>query len=359
MRIPSSMLSSNINTYLSSYLADLNKQNDDIASGVRLHKPSDSPYEVSQSLNYGKSIGENEQWMSNMENGLQWIANTSETLGHTKDIVQQIYSKAVQGANDSMNEGNRLALSQQINAQLEEVLKMGNDTYLGKYLFNGDATNVPPFLGIRNSDGELEAVAQFVRFEGGNPNNPIYAEFKNTTGGVPPNDPDTLDGVYYDKNGTIVQTIIDDPEAGNKSISGELNRRTAENNYVNIAINGGDVFQPNGSNGDGDIFKTIIDLRNAFRNNNSDEIGTQITKLNTGMERITSNEATAGTIYNRMDLAKEIMASDEITLTDALSNIKDTDIANAMMEYTRLQTTYNMALQISMQISQTSLINFM
>jgi len=359
MRIPSSMLASNINNNISKYLSDLNKINDDVSSGVQLHRPSDAPYEVALSMNYESSLIENSQWMSNMENGLQWIANTSESLGQSKDVVQQIYTKAVQGANGSLNESNRQALAAQINAQLEELLKNGNDTYLGKYMFNGDATNVPPFLGIRNSDGDLEGVAQFVRFEGGNPNNPIYAEFKHTTGGTTPNDSTALDGVYYDKNGTIVQTVVDDPAAGDKTISGELNRRSAENNYVNIAVNGGDVFQPNGSNGDQDIFKVIIDLRNGFRNNSSDEIGRQITNLNKGMERITSNQATAGTIYNRMDIAKDMMTADDVSLTDALSNVKDTDVANAMMEYTRLQSTYNMALQMSVKISQASLINYM
>lgn len=359
MRVTNTMLYNNIYQNLNQQMNQLYKHNENLASGVRLHKPSDDPYAVGQSLELDKSLDQNSQWLSNMEDGKQYLGFSTDILGHAKDITQQIYQKAVQGDNDTLDDDNRHSLSLQVDSQLEELLKLSNQKYAGEYIYNGDASNVPPFLGIRDSDGKLTGVAQFTRFEGGNPNNPIYVYYDNTSGGGASNNPDALDGVYYDKNSNVVATVIDDSSAGTSSISGEKNRKTGANEYINIAINGGKTFQPNGANADNDVFQTAIKLRDGLANNNRDAIGAQIDKLNDSMSTITSEQARGGTTYNRLDLAREYMSSNEVNLTETLSNIKDTDVTSAMMEYTRLESTYSMSLQISSKIMQTSLVSFL
>ena len=356
MRVTNTMLHNSINTNLQKQMSKLYDLNDDLSSGVKLHKTSDDPFNVGLSLKYDTNIKENKQWISNMENGKQWLGFSTEALSHSKDIVQQMYTKAIQADNDTLNDSNRDALATQVDAQLEELVKMGNTTYQGKYIFNGDVTNVPPFQEIRE-DGKIVDVAQFIRFEDGNPDNPIYVSYGNEASSVG-NDPAMLDGTYYDKQGRVVNTIIDDASAGHKSIDGQINRRTNESNYVNIAVNGGNTFQPSGANGNGDVFRTAIELRDGLLNNNTDEIGAQIDDLQTSMDRITSENSRAGTVYNRLDSAQELMTSNDVSLTDALSKIEDTDVASAMMDYTRLEATYQMSLQIGAQIMQTSLVSF-
>ena len=349
MRVTNTMLHSSINTNLQKQMSKLYDLNDDLSSGVKLHKTSDDPFNVGLSLKYDTNIKENKQWISNMENGKQWLGFSTEALSHSKDIVQQMYTKAIQADNDTLNDSNRDALAAQVDAQLEELVKMGNTTYQGKYIFNGDVTNVPPFQEIRE-DGKIVDVAQFIRFEDGNPDNPIYVSYNNNS--------TVSDGTYYDKQGQVVNTVINDASAGHKSIDGRINRRTNENNYVDIAVNGGSVFQPNGANGNGDVFRTAIDLRDGLLNNSTAEIGAQIDELQRSMDRITSENSRAGTVYNRLDSAQELMISNDVSLTDALSKIEDTDVASAMMDYTRLEATYQMSLQIGAQIMQTSLVSF-
>ncbi len=354
MRVTSSMLYSSINMNLQKQMEELYKYNEDISSQVRIHKPSDDPYALALSLKYDSSLTENNQWIENMENGKKWLGFTTDILDHSHDVAEKIYNLAIQGDNDSLTAENRESIATEVNGKLEELLKLANSSYLDKQIFNGDATNAPPFLGIRDDSGKLVGVAQFSHFKGGNPDHPIYLRFEDKGLG----DPNTLDGVYYTKNGSIDHQTADDPNLGKKTISGEINRRTKEDKYINIAINGGSVYQPSGANNDTDIFQVVIDLREGLQTNNTDQIGNQIHKIQDCMDQISSQNAKAGTLYSRLEIAQQIMTTDDINLTEALSNIEDTDVSKAMMEYTRLEAAYTMSLNIGAKIMQTSLVNY-
>ncbi len=452
MRVTSSMLYNNINMNLQKQMSELYKLNEDLASGVRIHKPSDDPYLAGLALKYDSGIGENKQWMENMENGKKWLAYSTDSLSHVQDISQTLYSKAVQGDNDALSDESKAAIAREVDALLEELYKMSNQTYLGKSIFNGDATNVPPFLDRRDSiDNSIIGAAQFTEFEGGNPDNPIYrysssiaeggisASNASVTAGntftvqiggnsetitipegtTPPANTEELvtvlnkalqanentnkkinvienstgdgvifqseygsitlasgsvdlsaaglniqnltsqdAGIYLNKNGETLQTVIGDSDINKVSINGEINRRTSENQYTDISLNGGSIFQPNGSNGSNDIFKMVIQLRDGLLANDTDMIGPQVENIQRAMDKITAEQTSAGTTYNRLDVAHESMQTNNINLTDALSKIEDTDVASAMMEYTRLEATYSMSLQVGAKIMQTSLVKY-
>ena len=40
----------------------------------------------------------------------------------------------------------RLDVQTLVDSQVEELLKLSNQKYAGEYIYNGDASNVPPFL---------------------------------------------------------------------------------------------------------------------------------------------------------------------------------------------------------------------
>jgi len=452
MRVTSSMLYSSINMNLQRQMSELYKLNENLASGVRIHKPSDDPYSIGLALKYDAGIGENNQWIENMENGKQWLAFSTDTISSANNITQSILSKAVQGDNDALNAEDRAIIAREVDAYLEELLKMGNQTYLGKSIFNGDATNAPPFLARRdNLSGSLIGVAQFSNFEGGNPDNPIFKYSSNISEGgtsasngsvvagnsftiqidgetetitipegttAPANIKDlvkvlnqslqanentdkkvnvienpagdgiifqseygnitlasgTVDlsaaglnitnlssqsaGVYLNKHGETSQTIIGDSSVNEVSISGAMNRRTSENDQTDISLNGGKLFQRNGANNSDDIFKMVVKLRDGLFLNDSDMIGPQVENIQRAMDNISSEQTAASTTYNRLEVAQESMQINDINLTDALSKIEDTDVASAMMEYTRLEATYSMSLQVGAKIMQTSLVKY-
>lgn len=348
MRVTNTLLYNNIYANLQNQMEDLFKLNDDLSSGVRIHKPSDDPFNATRSLDLDTSIAENSQFQSNVQNGQSWLGFASESLMHAENMTQTLYTKAVAADNDSLSEKERGTLALQVNDLLEELYNQANDKFNDKYIFNGDATNAPPFLAIRNAEGKIEQVAQFVEFQGGSPDNPIYV-YNEDSGAQ----------TFYDKDGNPVAAPASPPAVGESSISGEINRKVGINDYIDISINGANAFQPDGSNAETDIFKAVIELREGLENNDKEMIGGSISKLQNGMEQITNTQSRAGTIYNRLEIEMEMMNTNEINLTEALSNIEDTDVTQAMMEYTRLQATYQMSLQVGAKIMQTSLVSYL
>lgn len=351
MRVTSSIMTDRISRTLRQQMEDILKLTDDVTSQKKIHKPSDDPFNTGRIMDLDKSIIDNKQWQENITDGKSWLGNADEIISQMQDTLQLAYSKGVQGDNDAMSEEEKESLSILVNQHLEHLYNLSNKQFGGKYIFNGDATNAQPYVAYR-VDGEIQGVAQFAGFENGNPNDALYVYYEENGAGQ-------YDGIYLNKDGEVVRTVTNDSTYGTNSINGEMNRRIGEDTYVNVAINGGAILQPNGASTDTDAFNTLIALRDGLANNDTDQIGSQIEKLLNQMDTVTSIQGTNGAIYNRLEVANEIISAEEITVKDALSKIEDTDISEAMMEYSRLESAFNVSLQMGANLLRTNLSNYL
>lgn len=330
----------------------LYKINDDVSSGVKIHKASDDPFGTGLSLRYEQQIDQTKQWIENADSSREWIAHTTEVLGEVQNITQQIYAKSIQGDNDTVTQKEKDTLALLINEQLEQILDLANNSYNGKSVFNGDVINVSPFYAVKEDGKDISDIAVFTGFVDGSPNNPEYVYYKEQDDG-------SFTGIYLNSKGETTKEIPNDVSYGNTSIEGQMSRRISSSEIINIAVSGTDAFMPNGPKGDGDLFQSIIKVRDGLRSGDSDMSGGEIDDLVDAMENVTAWQARSGTIYTRLDLAKGVLETDEIDLTDALSRVKDTDVAEAMMDYNKYEAAYTMALNIGARIMQTSLIDYM
>ncbi|PID30282.1 MAG: flagellar hook-associated protein 3 [Candidatus Cloacimonadota bacterium] len=352
MRITSIMVQANITKTLNNQMDRLYKINNDVSSGVRIHKGSDDPFGTSLSLRYDEDIDQTEQWIKNSDSGKEWIAHTTQILDQVQNVTQQIYSKAIQGDNDTITQEEKDTLALLINEQLEEIVDLTNNSYNGKKIFNGDIINASPFYAVKNKEGDITNVAVFNGFVDGNPQNPEYIYYREENDG-------SHTGIYIDKNGKEKNIIANDQSFGNVSISGSMNRRVSSSEIVNIAISGTDTFMKNGPGAEGDLFSSIIKIRDSLRGEIDNENGSEIDDLVKNMENITASQSRSGILYTRLELAKSVLETDKIELNDALSRVKDTDISEAMMNYNKYEVAYNMALNMSARILQTSLVDYM
>ncbi|MBN1970572.1 MAG: flagellar hook-associated protein FlgL [Candidatus Delongbacteria bacterium] len=352
MRITSNMMQANIKNRLTEQMNKLYKLNDDLSSGERIHKVSDDPFNAGLAIRYDQQIGQTTQWIENADSGREWIAHTTQVLGQVKELTQSVYSKAIQGDNDTITQSEKDTLARLIDQELEEVLKLTNNSYNGKHIFNGDVINAAPFMAVRDEKGMMTSVAVFAGFEDGNPQRPTYVHFQEEEDG-------SMTGLYLDKNGDLINSISNDSNHNNINIDGSMSRRISSSEIVNIAVNGTDAFMPNGPDGTGDLFTSIIKVRDGLFSGDRDSSGSQIDDLVDAMQNVTAWQSKSGTIYTRLDITKEILETDKIELNDALSRIKDTDIADAMMEYTKNEAVYSMALNVGARIMMTTLADYM
>jgi flagellar hook-associated protein 3 FlgL len=116
-------------------LSDLQQQ---LSSGRRLNRPSDSPTDTSTAMRLRSSLAAAEQYDRNAEDGLGRLALVDQTLFGVTDLVSRARAIAVQGANSgAMSPASREALATEVDQIRAALLDDANTAYLSRPVFGG------------------------------------------------------------------------------------------------------------------------------------------------------------------------------------------------------------------------------
>jgi len=111
------------------------------------------------------------------------------------------------------------------------------------------------------------------------------------------------------------------------------------------------------------VFSTLFTNLNAFKtaleNDNVNDIQTAITNLDTDFDTITSKISDVGSKMLRMEVKDNILQNLNISNTERLSEIEDADIAQAIMDLTTIEFTYQAALASSAKVMTLSLMDYL
>ena len=109
----------------------------------------------------------------------------------------------------------------------------------------------------------------------------------------------------------------------------------------------------------GTLFTTLADLKTALQNNDVSGIQNAMGKLDSHMDDISGKIADVGSKTDRMDIKKNIFQDLNLSDTERLSNIEDADIAEAVMNVSAAQLTYQAALSSSSKVMSLSLVDYL
>lgn len=144
-RITQSMINSQFLTNLNRNIKSLDNLQNQLSSGKRITKPSDDPVGISYSLRYRNELNANDQYQSNVDSATSWLDNTDSTLGQVDDVLQRTRELAVQAANGSNPQDGLDAIKAEVKQLSSQLATIGNSKFNGKYVFNGQKTDVPPY----------------------------------------------------------------------------------------------------------------------------------------------------------------------------------------------------------------------
>lgn len=164
MRVTQSMLTNNMLTNLSSSYEKLGKLQEQVSSQKKFSKPSDDPVAAMMGMGYRTNLNQIEQYSSNITEATNWIDSTDDALTESISALQRIRELAVQGSNGTY-EGEQLKnISEEIK-QLKEHLESIGDTQIGgKYIFNGQNTNMKPSSNV-DADGNISYGSTAINLE--------------------------------------------------------------------------------------------------------------------------------------------------------------------------------------------------
>lgn len=174
------------------------------------------------------------------------------------------------------------------------------------------------------------------------------------------------EGILADANATYLgrpvfggitagTTAYDATTGAFAGVPGAVNRSVADGVKVRVDTDAAAVF---GGAGD-DVFKHLADLSAALRGGDSTVIGDVVQKLTADAERVTTAQADVGTRAARIEKTRTTAEDAEFTLTNALSEVENTDLPKATVDLQMQQVAYQAALAATARVMQPSLLDFL
>ncbi len=145
MRVTNNILINNLKRNLALNIRNMEKTQNQLASGKRISKPSDDPVGIVESLRLSSRLRENQQFQENVQDAVGLLETSDTVLGSLDSALNRVYELTVYGANGSMSNGDRQALKEEVLQIIEEVKSIANTSHGDKYIFAGTNTTVQPY----------------------------------------------------------------------------------------------------------------------------------------------------------------------------------------------------------------------
>lgn len=300
-RITNSMLSRTVLHDLGAADRNLALTQRRLSSGKQLTRPSDDPFAVNRAIQLRGELEATRQYRRNVNEGSGWATATEAALTRITDVVQRARELLVDGGNDSNGQVAREAIATEIDQLTESLKQEANATYEGRHVFAGTATETAPYtLGATDTyAGNAGSVARVI--------------------------------------GSGVSVTIN---VSAQELLGE-GQGAADNKLLNVMRDISEHLRGG----------TVADSE-ALR-------GTDLERLDTNLDKLTSVRAVVGATANRLESAGSRLDELEESSTDQLSKTEDADMAETLVQYSTQKSAYESALKAGASIVQMSLLDFL
>jgi len=300
MRVSNRMISE---TFINNVMKSLERLNDSqnrVLTGRKVDQLSDSPVDIKSIQRLNAELTDNQVYLDNIQNGIGWINSSSAALSQLNDLLTEAKNLTVEAANATRSATDRQRIAQQLNGILEQVLSLGNKTYLDSYIFAGTRVDEQPFVAQRDVTGKITSV--------------------DTSG----------------------------------DLSGKIWRKIAKTERIQINANIEEIFT-----GDEGVFNVLIDLRNALHNNDVATIQESLSNLTTLQDKVVAKEAEQGALMNQLEQMQNYLENEKLQNEKTLSDIQDMDITEAIARFQQEQVAYQFGLAVGNQMLRLSLLNYL
>lgn len=288
-------------TIFSSFMRDINTNRGEMAeiqsalsSGRQVRRPSQDPIAFESSRLIEDNIRKNEQFQSNIESGLRQARLAQGAMDDAVDGLIKIKELIVQGSSSSLGANERENIAEEVSGLRKSLVNTFNRSYGDRHMFAGTKSDQPPF-DLQN-DGT------------------VINNSNNTPPGITAGD-----GVKID-----------------------------------IGIDGKELTNTD----EGQLFDIIGDVEQALRDNDVEAINNMIPAQDEAIEHVTNLASKLGDNINRMEFMNEQYESTKITQKSDVSDLVDTDYAQAFSKLQRNQVAYESAMAVHSKMFENTLLNY-
>lgn len=339
-----------------------------LSSGLKINKAADNATGLAISEKMRSQIRGLDQASQNTQDGISVVQTAEGAIEEVGNIVQRMRELAVQGANETNTGSDRAKISEELTQLHEEIDRIAESTqFNGKDLLNGTNTvrtevehKVAAKDGVKDKIDKIEVQDGFdfddlpaelkVKVNG----NAITADDITAKGyGISATE---LDGTKIKQGGTI--TITDNNGKSIKfSLKGEIDTNNTDTSIGTVSANDIEIsgkeisLQVGANTSDSQTLKVKIEnVSTKSLGLNGDTItkmakeGTKgttaandmIKSLDKALERVNTSRANLGAMQNRLETTASNLTTSNENLTAAESRIRDVDVAEEMMNLSKL-----------------------
>ncbi|MDR2528651.1 MAG: flagellar hook-associated protein FlgL [Synergistaceae bacterium] len=164
-RVTTSMMYNSLTGSLQSNMQKLLDLEQQMSTGRKFSKLSDSPAEIARALSLQSSIASNSRYITNQEDSITMLKLSETAMQTVVDSVEEIRKLVIQAGNGTLGPSEVEAIATEIEAMKQQILDTLNKKAAGKYIFGGADTTHPPF--VMDPSGQIRYVGsnERIRYE--------------------------------------------------------------------------------------------------------------------------------------------------------------------------------------------------
>lgn len=347
-----------------------------VTSQKRINKPSDSPIEFSNILDYRKILSSIYQYDRNITHGKNRVELNETILGEIDNLLSEVKGYAADQPENDL----RALAAESVNNIYNQVLGLANSRSGGRYIFSGNKTDTMPFS--KGGESEINGgTAEDIVFGLSADATDVTITIKDSSDvvvrtivvgdGTTPGDGGSagLNTVTWDGldefgvaclDGTYTFSIAAD-DAGNEVDEYETyhgsndDKRIIVGEGIEISINadGDNIFS--------NIFETLGRLHAALEADPyiPSDCTERLDSILNAIDQINFVRSEDSATYNQMELSENKFNNLKLNFENMLSGVEDADMARAIIELQVQETAYQTSLAVSASIIQPTLMDFL
>ncbi|MFX3631594.1 MAG: flagellar hook-associated protein FlgL [Candidatus Pristimantibacillus sp.] len=294
MRVTGMMQNTQMLKNLRNTNAGISDYQNKLATGQKIHRPGDDPVGIGYLMRYNTELDRSDEFLENARTGTGWLNTMDALMQQATDVLHRARVLTQQASTGTVPDDVRKQIASEIKQLKEQMVTIGNSTYSGRQIFNGQKTDIPPYT--------LAGAA--------------------TEG--------TDEGIYYLN---VSSTVT-----------------------VEVSITGEKIF--GGAGDPDNVFKILDDIANHLDTDDQPALLNDLALIDVAADRISSNAAEIGARTNRFELVENRILDEQIGLKELRSKTADVDMADAIVQLQLKENILQASLATGARIMQVSLIDF-
>ena len=373
----------NANRMLNVTTSAQSKSTEKLSSGYKINRAADDAAGLSISEKMRKQIKGLTQASSNAQDGVSAVQTAEGALTEVHSMLQRMNELAVQSSNGTNSQTDRKAIQDEIDQLTSEIDRVSETTKFNEtYLLKGDATktdtayfmeskyNVTRGIYAEGSETEITTAAALEKaIKDGKK---IYTAPYNKANNTQTADKIAVKGKHYayvtklyDKNGKEVSaqniqdsknadgTAADNYYTSNAGLAGktaqpstnmEIEKDAAKNFTKGYEVNGSISFNLHVGADSADDNKIAVKIESmsakgigvyGLKVDTEDDATAAIDRIAEAVQKVSSQRSTLGAAQNRLEHTIANLDNVVENTTSAESRIRDTDMAQEMVNYSK------------------------